>query len=71
MTFHPGLAVAFRYTFIAALGGFVIAGAINDAKDFLQAQRSNQPVPACAIVSILRPANCPRSRGSSVAASRM
>lgn len=59
MTSRPDPAVVFRYTFITALAGFVIAGAINDAKDFLHAQRSNQPVPACAVVSILRPASCP------------
>lgn len=59
MTFHPGLVAAFRYTFLAVLGGFVIAGAVNDAKDFLHSMRSNQPVLACAVVSITRPVRCP------------
>ncbi len=59
MTFRTAPIVVFRYAFTAALAGFVIAGVINDAKDLLRAQRSNQPVRACAVVSLLRPANCP------------
>jgi hypothetical protein len=59
MTFRPDPVVAFRYAFVTYLAGFVIVGLVNDLQDFLRAQRTNQPVRPCAVVSALRPPRCP------------